>query len=145
MIDNGSLKNSICEQDTARFGDLLRALTRKVLVLIGTVFLITGIVGIFVPILPTTPFLLIAAACYAAGSKRMYDLLLSNRYLGSYIKNYREGRGIPLKVKLVTIFLLWITIGYSAWFIMPGLAGKLALAGIAVAVTIHIASKPTYV
>ena len=58
----------------------------------GTVCLILGIIGIILPILPTTPFLLLAAGCYARSSERFYNWLLNNRILGSYIRNYREGK-----------------------------------------------------
>ena len=75
-----------------------------------------GILGIFIPVLPTTPFFLLAATLYAKSSKRFYDWLLSNRFFGKYIKNYREGKGITLKIKISTIALLWITIGCSALF-----------------------------
>jgi len=78
---------------------------RYLLIISGTIFLGFGIIGIFLPILPTTPFLLLAAACYARSSKRFYNWLMNNRWFGNYIKNYRDGRGVPLKFKIFTIFL----------------------------------------
>ena len=61
----------------------------------GTFFIGVGLMGIFLPILPTTPFLLISAALYARSSTRFYNWLINNRIFGQYIKNYREGKGIP--------------------------------------------------
>ena len=82
----------------------------------GTVFLILGGVGIFLPILPTTPFLLLSAACYYKSSKRMHHWMLHNKWFGNYLRNYTEGKGISLKAKLFTISLLWVLIIYSAVF-----------------------------
>ena len=118
-------------------------LLRGTLVILGTCFLGLGIVGVFLPLLPTTPFLLLAAACYARGSKRFYDWLLNNRWFGSYIKNYREGRGISLKLKIVTLALLWGTIIYSAFFVVDELYWRIILLVIAVGVTIHILKTRT--
>ena len=100
-----------------------------------------SIIGIFLPILPTTPFLLLAAALYAKSSKRFYGWLINNRILGRYIKNYREGKGIPLKVKIIAISILWITIGYSAIFAIDILWVRILLVIIAIGVTVHIALK----
>ena len=79
---------------------------RGLLIIAGTFFVFIGTIGIFLPILPTTPFLLLAAACYARSSKRFYTWLLNNKLFGKFIRNYREGKGVPLKVKILTIFFL---------------------------------------
>lgn len=81
--------------------------------LVGSVSLALGIIGIFLPVLPTTPFLLLASACYLRGSERLHRWLIGNRFLGSYITNIREKRGMPLKVKIVTIVVLWASILFS--------------------------------
>ncbi len=104
----------------------------------GTISLILGIIGIVLPILPTTPFLLLAAACYAKSSKKFYDWLLNNKILGAYIRNYIEGKGMPIKVKIFTISLLWITILISAFLFIQILWVRIVLIIIAIAVTIHI-------
>ena len=117
---------------------------RYLLIIAGTIFLGLGIIGIFLPILPTTPFLLLAAACYARSSKRFYDRLLNNKWFGTYIKNYHEGRGVPLKVKVFTIFLLWITILASVFFVISDFWIKIVLIIIAIVVTIHILTIKTY-
>ena len=116
----------------------LRKLIKVLLIVIGTFFIGIGIVGIFVPVLPTTPFLLISAALYAKSSKRFYNWLINNRILGMYIKNYREGKGIPLKLKIIAIALLWITMGCSAIFAINIFWVKIILGIVAIGVTIHI-------
>jgi uncharacterized membrane protein YbaN (DUF454 family) len=107
-------------------------------IIAGTFFLVVGAVGIFVPVLPTTPFLLLAAACYARGSHRMYHWLLNNRVFGIYIKNYLEGRGMPLKLKALTIFILWLGIGLTIVFGVQHWALRTALVLIGAGVSIHI-------
>jgi len=110
----------------------------KLLIFSGTFFLIIGIIGMFIPILPTTPFLLLAAACYAKGSKKFYHWLINNKWFGEYIKNYRERRGIPSSVKIISITMLWITIAFSIFIIVSNLLIQIILIIIAVGVTIHI-------
>jgi len=117
-------------------------LIKWVLIFAGIFFVGLGIIGIFLPLLPTTPLLLLAAACFARSSERFYNWLLNNRLLGNYIKNYREGRGVPLKAKVFTISLLWITIIFSAFFV-SNLIVRVILFLIAVGVTIHILSIRT--
>jgi uncharacterized membrane protein YbaN (DUF454 family) len=119
-------------------------LLKWILIAAGTIFLGLGIIGIFLPILPTTPFLLLAAACYARSSKRFYDWLMNNKLFGAYIKNYREGKGISLKVKTLTISLLWITILFSVFFILNIFWIKIMLIIIAFGVTIHILTIKTF-
>ena len=117
---------------------------RYVLITAGTLFLGLGIVGIFLPVLPTTPFLLLAAACYARSSQRFYDWLLNNKWFGTYVKNYREGRGVPLKVKIFTISLLWITILASIFIAISEWWIQLMLMIIAMGVTLHILTIKTF-
>jgi uncharacterized membrane protein YbaN (DUF454 family) len=114
-----------------------KKLKRQLLLAAGTLSLAIGIVGIFVPILPTTPFLLLAAGCYLRSSQRFYNWLMGNRFFGNYIRNYIEGRGIPVKVKLFIIILLWVTIGISIWLVAKPLVTVILLI-VAVGVTLHI-------
>ena len=111
---------------------------RTLLVIAGTFFTGLGFVGIFVPLLPTTPFLLLAAVCYARSSQRLYDWLLNNKLFGYYIRSYLERKGIPLKVKILTLTLLWITIGCSAIFVVQDSVVRLTLGLIAIGVSIHL-------
>ena len=114
-------------------------LKRQLLIVAGTVCVAVGVVGIFIPVLPTTPFLLLAAACYLRSSPRFHSWLMNNRLFGTYIRNYTEGRGIPLKVKLFTIALLWVTIGVSIW-LAANLIVTVVLLIVATGVTLHIIS-----
>ena len=116
---------------------------RDLYIVAGTWSLILGVVGIFIPLLPTTPFLLLAAALYFKSSHRLYDWLLRNRYLGVYIRNFREYKAIPLRAKIVSTALLWATIGYCVLAVVDALWLRLLLAAIAVGVTIHIWSYKT--
>ena len=113
-------------------------LKKRLLVAAGTISVGLGVIGIFIPILPTTPFLLLAAACYLRGSQRSYNWLINNRIFGPYIRNYQEGKGISLKTKIFTIFLLWLTIGLSAFLVIDSLVVRIILICIALGVTFYI-------
>lgn len=96
-----------------------------------------GVIGAVLPLLPTTPFLLVAAACFTGSSPRMRDRLLSCPYLRQYFENYRSGSGVPLRTKWVSLLFLWVTLGASALFKHnPYYWGILLLVGIAVSVHI---------
>jgi len=117
---------------------------RTLLLVCGTLSVGLGILGIFLPLLPTTPFLLLAAACYARSSTRFYNWLLTNRLCGRYIRNYREDRGIPVRQKVFTIALLWVTISATAIFFMSSWWIRLILLVVAVSVTAHVLRIRTY-
>jgi uncharacterized membrane protein YbaN (DUF454 family) len=93
--------------------------------------------------LPTTPFLLLAAACYIRGSKKLYNRLISHPVLGKYIQNYREKGSIPLHAKVLGISLLWLSIGYSIIFFLESILVQILLIIIAICVTIHLLSLKT--
>jgi len=116
---------------------------KGILIVTGTTLVGLGILGIFLPLLPTTPFLLLAAVCYAKSSQRFYDWLLGNKWFGKYIKNYREGNGIPLKIKIFSVSLLWLTILFSVIFIVKIIFVRILLIIIAIGVSIHISSVRT--
>ncbi len=105
----------------------------------GTISLGLAVIGIFVPILPTTPLLLLAAFFYGRGSQRFYDWLVNRSRFSGYIRSYRAGLGIPLKQKVMTIALLWLTIGFSIVFVAESWWLRVLLGVVAVGVTIHLA------
>ncbi len=111
---------------------------KYILVFLGTVSLVLGIVGIFLPMLPTTPFLLLTAALYLRSSRRLYDWLLSHRHFGPYIKNFYEKKAIPLRVKVVSVTLVWLTLLYCALFVACVWWMRVLFISIAVGVSIHI-------
>ena len=117
---------------------------RFILLFSGVLFLFLGIIGVFIPLLPTTPFLLLSAACFARSSKKFYHWLLTNKWFGSYIRNYYEGKGITLHVKIIVITLLWMTILGSILLISPYFWIKIVLIMIAVLVSLHIILIKTY-
>ena len=118
-------------------------LMRMLFFTLGTIGLILGAIGVLVPILPTTPFLLLSAACYVRSSTRMSQWLFNNRIFGEYLSNYRDGKGITLYTKIFALTLLWVTILYSALFIIVLWGVQLALFIIAIAVSVHIILLPT--
>ena len=103
----------------------------------GLVSLALGIVGIFLPLLPTTPFLLLSAACFLRGSVRLHYWLTHHRIFGPYIRNYQEYRAVPLRTKVAALIMMWSGIGFSIT-IVPLTAVKIGLALVALAVTAHI-------
>ena len=114
------------------------AVKRRLLATAGTVCVGVGIAGIFLPVLPTTPLLLLAAYCYMRSSNRLHRWLLNNRFFGAYVRNYIEGRGMPLHLKIITITLLWTTIGLTTAFAVEHIAIRTVLILVAAAVTTHI-------
>ena len=118
-------------------------LVKTILIIAGFISVGLGILGMFLPVLPTTPFLLLAAACFGKSSPRFYHWLLNNRWFGSYIKNYRLGLGIPLRIKIFSISFLWITILISVIFFVDNIYVRILLIVIAIAVTTHISMVKT--
>lgn len=116
---------------------------RMLLLGVGIVSTALGVIGIALPLLPTTPFLLLAAACFARSSERFYLWLLTNRWFGRYVRDWRAGRGIPRKAKFVAITTLWLTLGSSVAWLVPLLEVKLLLVAIGVGVTAHLLRLPT--
>jgi uncharacterized membrane protein YbaN (DUF454 family) len=115
---------------------------RLMLIVIGWLSVTLGVIGIFLPVLPTTPFLLLAAACFARSSPRFYSWLINHRYLGPYLRLYMSGKGIPRKAKIGIVVVLWLTILPSALLVVPWLWLTILLLLIAAAVTIYIARLP---
>jgi uncharacterized membrane protein YbaN (DUF454 family) len=119
------------------------SLKKAIFIVAGTILLGLATVGIFLPVLPTTPFLLLSAVCYFRGSERMHRWLLNNRLFGSYIRNYKEGKGISQANKVFTIFSLWAAICFSALLMVNNYIVQIILFSIAIAVTIHVITLPT--
>lgn len=90
---------------------------RYALLVVGWLSVALGVIGIFLPVLPTTPFLLLAAACFVRSSRRFYDWLVTHPRLGPWFRDYLEGNGVPLKAKIYTISTMWLSIGVSCWLV----------------------------
>ena len=109
----------------------------------GVISVGVGIVGIVVPLLPTTPFLLIAAACFVRSSEKLHRWLTGHRWLGPYIRNYQEHRAITNRTRVVALLLLWGTLGYSAFALKP--AGKTLSMTLRMAAEAHRRGAPCFV
>lgn len=109
---------------------------------LGWVSVVLGLIGLLLPVMPTTPFLLLAAACFLRSSPRFYRWLINHRLLGPYLRYYLSGMGIPRRVKRRVIFVLWVMMLTSALLIVPWRWLSALLLLIALAVSIYIARQP---
>jgi uncharacterized membrane protein YbaN (DUF454 family) len=116
-----------------------------ILMLSGILFVGLGILGAFLPLLPTTIFLILASACFVRSSERLNTWLTNHRYLGKYLRNYRDGGGMSVRAKFISIGMMWASIIVSLSLVRPGLVISLVFVAIAVAVSVHIATiKPKH-
>ena len=111
--------------------------------ILGFTALGLGIMGAFLPVLPTTPFLLLSAALFLRGNKDRYDWLLAHPKFGPYIKNFMVHKAIPLRVKIVSVSLVWITLLNCAIFVAAHWAFRAFFIALAAAISIHILSYKT--
>jgi uncharacterized membrane protein YbaN (DUF454 family) len=111
---------------------------RKLLFFLGLLFTLLAFLGALLPLLPTTPFLIAAAACFHKSSPKFYSLIMNNRYFGKYLRDYKEGKGINVRVKIVALLFLWISSLISVIFFIPFLWLKILLVSIMLAVSLHI-------
>ena len=114
-----------------------------ILIVIGWLCVILGVLGIFLPLLPTTPFLLLAAACFMRSSPKFYQWLVEHPKLGKYIIYYLKGKGIPKRAKIMAICMIWFTMGISIIWVVPMLWVKLLLFFIGACVSIYLWRQPT--
>ena len=116
---------------------------KYLLIILGSICLALGVIGIFLPLLPTTPFLLLSAALYVRSSDKLYQWLIHQKYLGEYIRNFREHKAIPLRAKIISITMVWITLTYCALAIADEVWLKAIFQVLAISVTWHILSYKT--
>ena len=121
-------------------------LSRTVWFVLGLLSMIVGLIGIPVPGLPTTPLMILAAACFAKSNQRFYDWIINNRMFGAHVKNYREGNGIPKKSKPVILGTMWVFVLFAVLIAIPDSApdisryATLLLAGIGTIFILRIPS-----
>ena len=150
-----NVAREVCMEEKRTFASKLKDQGRKLVktlwLVAGTICVVLGAIGVVLPILPTTPFLLAAAACYYKSSPRMHRWLLNNKWFGEYIRNYTEGKGLTKKTKVTVLIVLWATIGFSVVFIlnhilppMLVLPMQLIMVAVAIAVSAHILRLPTF-
>lgn len=113
------------------------------LTILGLISLGLGILGAFLPVLPTTPLLLLSAALFLRSNERLYEWLMNHPRLGTYISNFTKHKAIPLRIKVISITFLWLTLMYCAIFVTEILVLRLLFIAIAAGVTIHILSYKT--
>jgi uncharacterized protein len=116
----------------------IKKLINGLLVAAGVMCVGLGILGMFLPLLPTTPFLLLSAFCFARGSDRLYQKLLNHRVCGKYINNYRNGVGFTIREKVTALTVLWLSIVNGAWWLGDRIWMKVLLAAVGCGVTIYL-------
>ena len=116
---------------------------KYLLIFLGSLSLALGVIGIILPVLPTTPFLLLAAALYIRSSEKLYQWLINQKYLGTYIRNFREHKAIPLHAKIISISMIWITLTYCAITVSEEIWVKALFLILATAITWHILTYKT--
>lgn len=94
---------------------------------LGTLFVLLGMLGVLLPVLPTTPFLLLATACYARSSRRVFNWLLQHPRFGPLIREWREHRSMPYRAKRAALLLIALSFGVSIVFVVPGWPARIAM------------------
>ncbi|MBB4623574.1 YbaN family protein [Parabacteroides faecis] len=118
--------------------------TRRIIyIILGSFFLILGAIGIFVPLLPTTPFWLLTCWFYIRSSEKLYNRVMSNRHFGPYIRNYMVDKAIPLRSKIISVAVMWLSAIFTSLFLVDILWVKILLILISIGVSWHILSFPT--
>lgn len=118
-------------------------LVRYMVMGLGWASVILGFIGIFLPVLPTTPFLLLAAACFVRTSPRFYQWLVEHPRLGRYLVYYLDGKGMPVKAKVYTLLLMWTMLLLTAFVLVDRPMLHYLLPAIGAGVTIYILRLPT--
>jgi uncharacterized membrane protein YbaN (DUF454 family) len=116
---------------------------RLLFVALGTVFVALGVLGAFLPVLPTTPFLLLAAACYARGSVRFYNALLNNKSFGPLILEWRRHRSMPFRIKITAITLMSVTMTASILMLSGRAWLQVMLAAMGIALAVYLWRIPS--
>jgi len=119
-------------ENTTKSGSKPMFLLKPILIILGTLSLFAGIAGIFIPGLPTTPFLLLTAGLYIRSSQSLYERLISHRFIGSYISSYRTSRGMTMKTKLYAVTLMSLMIAGSCTFLIDPLESRLIVVSLGI-------------
>ena len=126
--------HKILESDNAK----LSAIYRIGYLISGFLLVTIGVIGSFLPLLPTTIFLILASACFVKSSPRANEWLKNNKYLGPYLKNYQDKTGLTIKSKIFSIVFLWVSIMVSAFLLTDKFYIRIILLAIAIGVSIHL-------
>nr|WP_315596450.1 YbaN family protein [uncultured Cupriavidus sp.] len=109
----------------------------------GVLSLVLGIIGIFLPLLPTTPFVLLAAACFARGSEKFHHWLITHERFGPLVRDWQAHRSIPFRAKCLALSMMWLSMGTTAWLLRARPVSSLTLLAIGLAVTVWMVRLPT--
>ncbi|GEM_PF-282758 len=141
LIQEYNKKGEISFQEN--FNALAVNMLRIFLLVSGFLFTFLAFLGALLPVLPTTPFLLLAAASFYRSSPRFYHWIMYNPFFGHYLRDYQSGQGIPLRIKIMSLSFLWLSTSLSILFFIPWLWLKLLVGAITLAITVHIAIMRT--
>ena len=122
---------------------MITRIKHVLLITAGILSLLLGVIGAFLPLLPTVPLVLLSAFCFARSSERLHAWLISNRYFGPIIENFESGRGIPRRIKLRAVAMLWFSLGFSCWLVDREILCVM-LGVIGLSVTVYLYRLPTY-
>ncbi len=121
----------------------MKQLKRVLLLAVGFVFVALGIMGFFLPVMPSIPFFIIASVCFSKSSKKFHDMLMNNRWVGPRIQEYHQNNGIKVHEKVFIIALQWAGVLFTSVFFVRELWGRILLLGIVLAGTLYILSLKT--
>ena len=122
---------------------MLTPLKHWLLIIAGLLSLLVGVIGVFLPLIPTVPLVLLAAYCFARSSERLHNWLIGHRHFGAILRNFESGKGIPRQVKGRAVTMVWISLGFSACIVgRPVLIALLFSIGLGV--SIYIWRLPEY-
>ncbi|OGU59080.1 MAG: hypothetical protein A2X64_00260 [Ignavibacteria bacterium GWF2_33_9] len=116
----------------------MKPIYKYILIVLGFISLFFGIIGIFLPLLPTTPFIMLSAICFAHSSPKLYEKMINTKYIGKVIEDYRDGKGMRKSAVTISISFLWIALLLSYFLSLKILWVKYLLLTVGVGVTIHI-------
>jgi uncharacterized protein len=123
----------------SRIKEIVNTKTKKLLLIVAGILAVTlGTIGVFLPLLPTTPFLLIASYCFVRSSERLHNWLMNHHLFGKYLQNYIKYRAITKLTKIISISALWITITIS-FVLIENIYARIVLVVVSICVTIHLA------
>lgn len=119
-----------------------KSIIKYILIIAGSISLVLGLIGIAIPVLPTTPFLLLASFCYIRSSKHLYNWLINHRIFGPYIYNYVTYKSVKRNMKILALTFLWVSLGFSI-FLVPSIYLKILFLLAGTSVTIYLIKLKT--
>ena len=137
------IPNARCVNKRQKAGTRVSCFKRFLLISIGFFFLILGIIGVLLPVMPTIPFFIIASICFSGSSNRLHNMLINNRWIGRHLKNFQEHKGLGLREKVFIILFQWIALGVTTIFLVRIILIKILMIIMALGVTIYILSLKT--